>query len=142
MHAKSVVDESPPVDQARIPFQHGDTLNSNRAASPLMRVVKREERWEAHDLPYGVLPQNQLEAVVAEWSRYRIVAGLVTSSSPLPLKTRREEQQCTLNLSRAETSSRWCGVVVRSRGCQLRCRPRHLTMVQNDVVHRQKPSCS
>ncbi|GFT40608.1 uncharacterized protein TNCV_3007841 [Trichonephila clavipes] len=41
----------------------------------------------------------------------------------------------------SETSSRWCGVVVR-RGCQLRCRPRHLTMVQNYVVRRQKPSCS
>ncbi|GFX82620.1 hypothetical protein TNCV_1192951 [Trichonephila clavipes] len=28
-------------------------------------------------------------AVVAVWSRYRIVAGLVRSSSPVPLKTRR-----------------------------------------------------
>ncbi|GFX23570.1 uncharacterized protein TNCV_3770441 [Trichonephila clavipes] len=27
-------------------------------------------------------------------------------------------------------------------GCQLRCRPRHLTMVQNDKVRHQKPSCS
>ncbi|GFX43464.1 uncharacterized protein TNCV_4874841 [Trichonephila clavipes] len=47
-----------------------------------------------------------------------------------------------LNLSRAETPSRWCGVVVRRGGGQLRCRPRHLTMVQNYVVRRQKPSCS
>ncbi|GFV62744.1 hypothetical protein TNCV_3101171 [Trichonephila clavipes] len=38
---------------------------------------------------------------------------LVTSSIPVPLKTRRVGQRCTLNLSRAETSSRWCGVVVR-----------------------------
>ncbi|GFW04447.1 transposable element Tcb2 transposase [Trichonephila clavipes] len=51
-----------------------------------------------------------------EWYRYRIVACLVTSSSPVPLKTRRVGQQCTLNLSRAETSSRWCGVVVRRGG--------------------------
>ncbi|GFV22759.1 hypothetical protein TNCV_4278421 [Trichonephila clavipes] len=28
-------------------------------------------------------------------------------------KTRRVGQRCTLNLSRAEMSSRWCGVVVR-----------------------------
>ncbi|GFX14485.1 uncharacterized protein TNCV_1616681 [Trichonephila clavipes] len=63
-------------------------------------------------------------------------------SSPVPLKTRCVGQRCTLNLSRAETSSRWCGVVVRRGGCQLRCRPRHLTMVQNYVVRRQKPSCS
>ncbi|GFV42532.1 hypothetical protein TNCV_2905411 [Trichonephila clavipes] len=36
-----------------------------------------------------------------------------------PLKTRRVEQRCTLNLSRAETSSRSCGVVARRGGCQL-----------------------
>ncbi|GFV80643.1 uncharacterized protein TNCV_4618051 [Trichonephila clavipes] len=35
------------------------------------------------------------------------------SSNPVPLKTRRVGQRCTLNLSRADTSSRWCGVVVR-----------------------------
>ncbi|GFU12031.1 uncharacterized protein TNCV_2095091 [Trichonephila clavipes] len=37
----------------------------------------------------------------------------VMSSVPVPLKTRRVGQRCTLNLSRAETSSSWCGVVVR-----------------------------
>ncbi|GFW75479.1 uncharacterized protein TNCV_4426621 [Trichonephila clavipes] len=56
------------------------------------------------------------DAMVAEWYRHRIVAGFVTSSSPVPLKTRRVGQRCTLNLSRAETSSRWCGVVVRRGG--------------------------
>ncbi|GFV93528.1 uncharacterized protein TNCV_1988411 [Trichonephila clavipes] len=85
---------------------------------------------------------NLWMAAVAEWYRHRIVACLVTSSSPVPLKTRRVGYRCTLNLSRAETSSHWCGVVVRRRGCQLRCRPRHLTMVQDYVVRRQKPSCS
>ncbi|GFW18394.1 uncharacterized protein TNCV_1184221 [Trichonephila clavipes] len=55
-------------------------------------------------------------ATGAEWSRYQIVAGLVTSSSPVPLRTRRVGQRCTLNLSRAETFSRWCGVVVRKGG--------------------------
>ncbi|GFW56711.1 uncharacterized protein TNCV_4067911 [Trichonephila clavipes] len=48
-------------------------------------------------------------AAVAEWYRYRTVACLVTSSSPVPLKTRRVGQRCTLNLSRVEMSSRWCG---------------------------------
>ncbi|GFU07562.1 uncharacterized protein TNCV_2225381 [Trichonephila clavipes] len=38
----------------------------------------------------------------------------VTSSSSVPLKTRCVGERCKLNLSRAETSSRWCGVVVRS----------------------------
>ncbi|GFU67029.1 uncharacterized protein TNCV_4968781 [Trichonephila clavipes] len=51
-----------------------------------------------------------------EWYRYPIAAGFVTSSSAIPLKTRRIGQQCTLNLSRAETSSPWCSVVVRRGG--------------------------
>ncbi|GFT35612.1 hypothetical protein TNCV_1289401 [Trichonephila clavipes] len=56
---------------------------------------------------------------------------LVASWSPEPLKTRRGGQRCMLNLSRAEMSSRWCDVVVRTPGCQHSCRPRHLTTVQN-----------
>ncbi|GFW24075.1 uncharacterized protein TNCV_4951191 [Trichonephila clavipes] len=52
-------------------------------------------------------------AAVDERSRYRIVA--VTSSSPILLKTRCVGQRCTLNLSRDQTSSRWCGVVVRRK---------------------------
>ncbi|GFS71653.1 uncharacterized protein TNCV_4270481 [Trichonephila clavipes] len=47
----------------------------------------------------------------------------VMSSSPVPLKIRRVGQRCKLNLSRAETSSRWCGVVVRRGGAS------------SDVVH-------
>ncbi|GFU86451.1 uncharacterized protein TNCV_1418031 [Trichonephila clavipes] len=38
---------------------------------------------------------------------------LAVSSSPESPKTRRVGQRCTLNLSRAETSSHWCDVVVR-----------------------------
>ncbi|GFW68036.1 uncharacterized protein TNCV_1617971 [Trichonephila clavipes] len=65
----------------------------------------------------------------------------VMNLSPVSLKIRRVGQRCTLNLSRAETSSRWGGVVV-WRGFQFRCRSRHLTRAHNDVVRRQKPSCS
>ncbi|GFY03914.1 hypothetical protein TNCV_1196931 [Trichonephila clavipes] len=41
---------------------------------------------------------------------------LVTSSSPVPLKTRPVGQQCMLNQSRAQTSSHWYGAVVRRGG--------------------------
>ncbi|GFW07765.1 hypothetical protein TNCV_3918981 [Trichonephila clavipes] len=44
---------------------------------------------------------------------------LVTSSSPVPLKTRPVAERYTLELSRAGTSCRWCSVVVRRGGCQL-----------------------
>ncbi|GFW05425.1 uncharacterized protein TNCV_3359421 [Trichonephila clavipes] len=74
--------------------------------------------WAAKGGPKRTAPwkRGMKEAAVAEWYKYRIVACLVTSSSPVPLKTRRVEQRCTLNLSRAETSSRWCGMVVRRGG--------------------------
>ncbi|GFY15982.1 uncharacterized protein TNCV_1286271 [Trichonephila clavipes] len=37
---------------------HGDSLNSLRAASALMKLVEGQERWEAPDYLQGVLPQN------------------------------------------------------------------------------------
>ncbi|GFX46748.1 transposable element Tc3 transposase [Trichonephila clavipes] len=57
------------------------------------------------------------------------------SSSPVPPrvgKTRCVGERCPLNLSRAQKSSRWCGMVVRRGGVPAhRYRPRHLTMIQN-----------
>ncbi|GFX53864.1 cullin-4A [Trichonephila clavipes] len=44
-----------------LPSRHGDTLNSRRAASPLVRLVEEEERWEAPDHPQGVFPLNWSE---------------------------------------------------------------------------------
>ncbi|GFV01075.1 hypothetical protein TNCV_1009961 [Trichonephila clavipes] len=40
----------------------------------------------------------------------------VTSSSPVPLKTRRVGERCPLKLSRAQTSSHWWGGIVRKGG--------------------------
>ncbi|GFS57886.1 uncharacterized protein TNCV_2909661 [Trichonephila clavipes] len=37
---------------------HGGTLNSRRAASPLVRLVEGEERWEFSDHSQSVLPLN------------------------------------------------------------------------------------
>ncbi|GFV32457.1 uncharacterized protein TNCV_1677431 [Trichonephila clavipes] len=72
------------------------------------------EEWDK--LPQQLLDNVVQMAAVAEWYGYRTVACFVTGSSPVPLKTRRVGQRCTLNLSRAETSSRWCDVVVRRGG--------------------------
>ncbi|GFW32573.1 uncharacterized protein TNCV_565191 [Trichonephila clavipes] len=57
-------------------------------------------------------------ATVVQWPRYqRSLNGRhVMSSNPVPIKTHRVGQRCTLNLPRAETSSRWCGVVVKRGG--------------------------
>ncbi|GFX05826.1 hypothetical protein TNCV_1662651 [Trichonephila clavipes] len=77
----------------------------------------------------GSLPQINL-GVQADCGSLVVKVSDVMSSSPVPLKTRHVGQRCTLNLSRAEPSSRRGGVVARSWECQLRCRPRHLTMVK------------
>ncbi|GFS61257.1 uncharacterized protein TNCV_3104931 [Trichonephila clavipes] len=91
-------------------FASGGTPSSRRAASPLVKLGTDERRpcFDHHAV-----------AAVAEWSRYRIVAGLVTSSSPVPLKAHCVGVRRTLNLSRAQTSSRWCGVVVSRWGASL-----------------------
>ncbi|GFY00553.1 uncharacterized protein TNCV_2139501 [Trichonephila clavipes] len=72
--------------------------------------------FNIHHPLYMVDLQWNKGVAVAEWSRYRIVAGIVMSSSPVPLKNRRVGQRCTLNLPRAQTSSHWCGVVIRRGG--------------------------
>ncbi|GFU72011.1 uncharacterized protein TNCV_1368841 [Trichonephila clavipes] len=95
--------------------QDGATCHTARATIDLLKNTLGD-RLISRFGPVNWPPRSW--AAVAEWYRYRTVACLVTSSSPVPLKTRRVGQRCTLNLSRAETSSRWCGVVVRRGGCQ------------------------
>ncbi|GFV57048.1 uncharacterized protein TNCV_2931711 [Trichonephila clavipes] len=46
------------VCKCTVPSRHGDTLNSRRTASLLVRLVEGEERGEAPNHPPGVLPQN------------------------------------------------------------------------------------
>ncbi|GFT25063.1 hypothetical protein TNCV_179751 [Trichonephila clavipes] len=64
-----------------VPLRHGDTLNSPRAASPLMRLVNGEERWEAPDPPrvfsfkIGVGP-SQITLLPVWCSRLRLTTGV------------------------------------------------------------------
>ncbi|GFX84421.1 uncharacterized protein TNCV_4135311 [Trichonephila clavipes] len=87
---------------------HKEEAKDNPPIKPLSAIAHRMfhppklERNHVQSLSKNV-------AAVAEWYWYRNVACFVTGSSPVPLKTRRVGQRCTLNLSRAETSSRWCG---------------------------------
>ncbi|GFV72627.1 uncharacterized protein TNCV_2602341 [Trichonephila clavipes] len=41
-----------------LPSQHGGTINNHEVASPLVRSVEGEERWEASDDLLGFFPQN------------------------------------------------------------------------------------
>ncbi|GFU37754.1 hypothetical protein TNCV_1466211 [Trichonephila clavipes] len=41
-----------------VPLWHGDTVNSCRVTSPLVRLVKEEERTETLDHSQAILPQN------------------------------------------------------------------------------------
>ncbi|GFS96240.1 transposon Tf2-9 polyprotein [Trichonephila clavipes] len=59
-----------------------------------------------------------------------------------PSTTKDPPCRAVMHVKSVESSNVRYGVIVWRRECQLRCRPRHLTMVQNYEVRRQKPSCS
>ncbi|GFW99539.1 hypothetical protein TNCV_3417721 [Trichonephila clavipes] len=87
-----------------------DSVGENEInnAPPVSTVSEMSKQDFRNLATPGRIRTYDLVAAVAEWYRYRIVACLVTSSSPVPLKTHREGKRCTVNPSRAETSSRWC----------------------------------
>ncbi|GFX74825.1 uncharacterized protein TNCV_636521 [Trichonephila clavipes] len=111
--------------------------------------MKRKENFqmlpkELHQLKYEAIsvPQGSGRLVKKTQERksptcYLLITKGVASSSPVPLKTRHVGEGCTLNLSRAQTSSCWSDEVVKRD--QLKYRPCHLTMVQNYEVRLRKP---
>ncbi|GFW30124.1 uncharacterized protein TNCV_1054351 [Trichonephila clavipes] len=87
--------------------------------------MKQKEKFqilpkEFHQLKYEAIsvPQGSVRLVKNTQERkssacYLLITEGVTSSSSVPLKIRRVGERCTLNLSRAQTSSCWSGVVVK-----------------------------
>ncbi|GFV63581.1 hypothetical protein TNCV_2195551 [Trichonephila clavipes] len=65
------------------------------------------------DHPIAVMPPSRISGHISLVIKVSDRAWHVMSSNPVPPKTRRVEQRCTLNLSRAQASSRWCSVVIR-----------------------------
>ncbi|GFS91907.1 uncharacterized protein TNCV_1930871 [Trichonephila clavipes] len=108
-----------------------------------------DQLWKRVEAAWSAVPRvHILNQCRTMWQRGNLLVKLLDRDwrimrlSPVRLKIRRLGKRCTLNLSRAQTFSRWCGVVVGRGGSQLRCCPHHLTMVQNDEVHRRKLLCS
>ncbi|GFU96438.1 retrovirus-related Pol polyprotein from transposon 412 [Trichonephila clavipes] len=98
-------------------LRRGLTYRDRIPITPIVRPENPFEVWSVDCIgPLEPSSRRGHTAAVAEWYRYWTVVCFVTGSSPVPQKTRRVGQRCTLNLSRAETSSRWCGVVVRRGG--------------------------
>ncbi|GFT25946.1 hypothetical protein TNCV_2807871 [Trichonephila clavipes] len=68
-----------------VPAGHGSTLNSRRAASPFVRLVEGEERWEASDHPPECSPSK------LGWNRAKLYCHLFrsipTSLWPPPAKS-------------------------------------------------------
>ncbi|GFX15654.1 hypothetical protein TNCV_2131401 [Trichonephila clavipes] len=79
---------------------------------------------------------------VTSSSRQRTRGRRVMSSSQILLKTPVQRGLMHVKYVEAQMSLRWGGVEIRRGMCQLSSRPRHLTMVQNDEIHREKPSFS
>ncbi|GFV56137.1 hypothetical protein TNCV_1489141 [Trichonephila clavipes] len=94
-------------------------------------------KYEAISVPQGSVRLVKKTQERKSSTCYLLITKGVKSSNPVLLKNRRVRLRCTLNLSRAQTSSCWSGVVVK-RG-QLKYRPRHLTMVQTYEVVAKSP---
>ncbi|GFW69873.1 uncharacterized protein TNCV_1403261 [Trichonephila clavipes] len=68
-----------------MPPRHAGTLNSRRAASPLVRLVEEEERWEATDHPQGDLPQNWGETELNHSVTYKMLKATANDRRHLAL---------------------------------------------------------
>ncbi|GFT09729.1 hypothetical protein TNCV_1651041 [Trichonephila clavipes] len=87
--------------------------------------MKRKENFqmlpkELHQLKFETISVSQGSVRLVKKTQesksstcYLLITKDVTSSSPIPVKSRCVGVRCTLNLSRAQTSSCWSGVVVK-----------------------------
>ncbi|GBN37814.1 hypothetical protein AVEN_146426-1 [Araneus ventricosus] len=66
--------------------------------------------------------------------RYRFQSRRVPRSRHASSKNRLESVSGARQIRRDQISSCWLGTESWRDGCRLRCRPRHLTAVQNDEV--------
>ncbi|GFT49358.1 hypothetical protein TNCV_4583281 [Trichonephila clavipes] len=78
-------------------------------------------KYEAISVPQGSVRLVKKTQERKSSTCYLLITKGVTSSSPVPLKTHRVGERCTLNLSRAQTSSCWSGenVVYSKKSCSL-----------------------
>ncbi|GFX33604.1 hypothetical protein TNCV_1932711 [Trichonephila clavipes] len=82
-----------------------------RASLPYTNSINL--KYEARSVPQGSVRLVKKTQERKSSTCYLLITKCVTSSSPVRLKTRRVEERCTLNLSRAQTSSCCSGVVVK-----------------------------
>ncbi|GFY25892.1 uncharacterized protein TNCV_1916421 [Trichonephila clavipes] len=137
---------STPVARPEFPFEHtrwGEavpltSLSAKVTCEAWLNIFSRTEIYLLSK-GEGFVEKNSAASWVTVLDLWKWYFG--RSLTKVLLKTRHVGQRCTFNLSRAETSSRWCGEVVGRGVCLFRCRPRHLTMVQNYVIRREKLSC-
>ncbi|GFU58394.1 hypothetical protein TNCV_58061 [Trichonephila clavipes] len=69
-------------------------------------------KYEAKSVPQGSVHVVKKTQEGKSSTCYLLITKGVTSSSPVPLRTRRSRKRFTLNLSTAQTSSCWSGVVL------------------------------
>ncbi|GFW62485.1 hypothetical protein TNCV_291591 [Trichonephila clavipes] len=110
----------------------GELSCSNIDSNDCVKVTAKNLK----KVQFDIWSRNYVASEISVALQLMVADRLVTSSSPVPLKTRRVGQRFTSNLSRAETSSRWCGVVVRRGGTRSGSSP--IPLVFNDC---SPPSC-
>ncbi|GFV81251.1 uncharacterized protein TNCV_4772781 [Trichonephila clavipes] len=74
-----------------------------------MRFAQKFNFEDVFSMPKGLFSAQDREGCSSPVVKVSDHGRHVISSSPVPLKTCYVGQRCTLDLSRAEASSRWCG---------------------------------
>ncbi|GFS52870.1 uncharacterized protein TNCV_341591 [Trichonephila clavipes] len=103
--------------------RHGVTLNSRRAASPLVRLEEGEEGWEAPEHPQGVLPQNWCET---ELNRF---FHLIEQKECTAFHSRRESISGERRTSSEDTSIPYSGFKPEPTRLQVECHIHHTDWV-------------
>ncbi|GFX27865.1 hypothetical protein TNCV_3082881 [Trichonephila clavipes] len=85
-------------------------MNLKRKENFQMLPKKLQLKYEAISVPQGSVRLAKKTQERKSSTCYLLITKGVTSSSPVPLKTRRVWERCTLNLSRAQRPLvEWCG---------------------------------
>ncbi|GFY28976.1 hypothetical protein TNCV_4721041 [Trichonephila clavipes] len=78
-----------------------------------MLLKELQLKYEAKSVPQGSVHLVKKTQERKRSTCYLLITKGVPSSSPVPLKTGLVVERCTLNRSRAQTSSCWSGGVVK-----------------------------
>ncbi|GBO17088.1 hypothetical protein AVEN_4585-1 [Araneus ventricosus] len=125
--AQPLPKEVRPVIGVEVTQLHTIVVPMTRSENPLIYAAASYQRTRG-------VPSDKFDArhLGSRWPSSKVSPR---APGPIPLKNRSVLRLFHVNsYARNQTSSCWYGAEAWRKGCQLRCRPRHLTAVQNYEV--------